>query len=167
MPGPQQEEQPASEWFIKTFGPLHMQERFLYYGTGGLMDPKNYTLEPWALSGGGSAKFWRWDRARWGAFGRGFISSQALAFLGFGLVLSIWDPLGRDDDAGIDELIGDIFDWGAPRTKGEAKLMAASFGVGHSIALSSSSGPVSRELGTWAVERSVSSYWYPGQGLDW
>jgi len=114
MPGydPEKEEkQPASEWFIKTFGPFHLQERFLYYGVGGLLDPKNYTLEPYLLSGGGSAAFWTWDKSRWGAFGRGFMQSQAIAFFGVGLLGAIFDPLGRDDDAGIDEIIGDVYDW--------------------------------------------------------
>jgi hypothetical protein len=114
MVAPQEEEQPASEWLIKTFGPFHMQERFLYYGTGGLMDPKNYTLEPWVLSGRGSAAFWTWDKTRWSAFGRGFAQSQAIAFFGIGLLGAIFDPLGRDDDAGLDEIWGDIYDWGLP-----------------------------------------------------
>ena len=58
--------------------------RFMYYGTGGLMDPKNYTVAPWSLSGGGSAAFWKWDKTRWGAFGRGVLQSQLVAFAGMG-----------------------------------------------------------------------------------
>ena len=70
--------------------------RFMYYGTGGLIDPKNYTVEPWALSGGGSAAFWRWNRQRWKAFGKGVLKSQSLAFVGMGVVGAIWNPLDRD-----------------------------------------------------------------------
>jgi hypothetical protein len=136
---PEEETQPAGTWILKTFGPFQAQERFLFYGTGGLLDPKNYTLEPYALSGGGSAKFWAWDKARWASFGKGFLQSQAIAFFGVGVIGAIFDPLGRDDDAGLDEVWGDIFEWVEP--SGE-----------HS-------------LSTWAVERSVSPYWYPGQGL--
>lgn len=161
------EVQPASEWFLKTFSPLHFQQRFLYYGTGGLYDPKNYTLEPYLLSGAGDARFWRWDKARWAGFGRGFIQSQLIAFGAFGLIGAIWDPLGRDEGAGLDELVGDIFDWGIPESKAEAKDMATGFAVGHSIAITTSSGPISNAGGVWAVERSVSPYWYPGQGLNW
>ncbi len=85
-------------------------ERFLYYGTGGLMDPKNYTLEPWALSGGGSAAFWKWNKTRWAAFGKGVLTSQSVAFAGMGMVGAIFDPLGYNE-GGLDELIGDVYDW--------------------------------------------------------
>jgi hypothetical protein len=140
---PEEETQPAGTWILKTFGPFHAQERFLFYGTGGLMDPKNYTVEPYVLSGSGSAAFWTWDKARWASFGKGFLRSQSIAFFGVGVIGAIFDPLGRDDDAGLDEVWGDIFDWGVPRDMDSA----------------------SRSLSTWAVERSSSPYWYPGQGL--
>ena len=84
--------------------------RFMYYGTGGLIDPKNYTVEPWALSGGGSAAFWRWDRARWGAFGRGVLKSQSIAFVGMGVVGAVWDPLDYNE-GGLDEHIGSLPEW--------------------------------------------------------
>ncbi len=115
MPGPQTEEPLNWGWFQRTFNPFLGQQRFATYGSGGLLDPKNYTIEPYAYSGGGSAAFWRWDRARWGTFGMGFIASQAVAFLGVGLIGMIFDPLGIDDDAGMDEIWGDVFDWGVPR----------------------------------------------------
>jgi hypothetical protein len=75
------------------------------------MDPKNYTLEPYVLSGGGDARFWRWDKARWSSFGKGFVKSQSIAFLGVGIFGAIFDPLGKDEGAGMDEIWGDIYDW--------------------------------------------------------
>ncbi len=85
-------------------------DRFMYYGTGGLIDPKNYTVEPWAISGGGSAAFWRWDRHRWAAFGKGVLLSQSIAFVGMGVVGAIWDPLDYTD-GGLDEHIGSLPEW--------------------------------------------------------
>ena len=109
------------EWAINTFGfNMNSQERFLYYGTGGLLDPKNYTLEPWVFSGRGSIAFWRWDAARWAAFGEGMLISQSVAFVGVGILGAIFDPLGKFEGEGMDEVWGDIFDWGAPRSKEEA-----------------------------------------------
>lgn len=114
-------------WALRTFSPVHgsFQERFLLYGAGGMLDPKNYTAEPWALSGGGSIRFWQWDKARWRAFGRGFQTSQTFAFFGVGLLGAVFDPLGLDDDAGLDDIWGDIFDWGVPESKAELKTVMA------------------------------------------
>ncbi len=85
-------------------------DRFLYYGTGGLYDPKNYTIEPWLLGGGtvGTTRA-AWTRPTLAGFGRGLILSQAIAFVGFGLVGAVFDPLDRNE-GGLDEHIGSLHD---------------------------------------------------------
>lgn len=98
-------------WFLRTFGPLHGQDTFATYGAGGMVDPKNYTLEPYVISGRGTTAFWTWNRARWGAFGMGFLASQAFALLGVGTIGMIFDPFGISEDSGMDEIWGDVFDW--------------------------------------------------------
>ncbi len=84
-------------------------ERFLYYGAGGMLDPKNYTIEPWVLGGGSLTK-----APTMAGFARGFLISQAFAFAGVGLVGAIFDPLeqfeGGLDDHGFPSLI-DANDW--------------------------------------------------------
>jgi len=82
----------------------NFNERFVYYGTGGLLDPKNYTVEPWLL-GGGSVGFHRsqWARPTLAGFGRGFLLSQTIAFVGVGVVGAVWDPLETFEGEGLDE----------------------------------------------------------------
>lgn len=85
-------------------------DRFAYYGTGGLYDPKNYTIEPWLL-GGGTVGVTRgaWSRPTLYGFGRGFLLSQGFAFLGVGLIGAIFDPLDHNE-GGLDEYIGSLHD---------------------------------------------------------
>jgi len=85
----------------------NFNERFAYYGTGGLYDPKNYTIEPWLLGGGTVG----WSRSAWTApsaagFGRGFVLSQAIAVFGVGLIGAVWDPLEKFEGEGLDDTIG-------------------------------------------------------------
>lgn len=82
----------------------NFNERFLYYGTGGLLDPKNYTIEPWIL-GGGTVGFTKtaWSRPTLLGFGRGFLLSQTLAFVGVGVIGAVWDPLEQFPNEGLDE----------------------------------------------------------------
>lgn len=86
-------------------------DRFFYYGTGGLYDPKNYTIEPWLL-GGGRVGLSRsaWRAPTLSGFARGFLLSQSVAFIGLGLVGAILDPLDRGE-GGLDEHIGSVYDW--------------------------------------------------------
>ena len=101
-------EQPDRPWYHVRHDDF--SERFFYYGTGGLLDPKNYTVEPFYLSGGGSLAFWKWNRSRWAAFGRGVAISQTAAFIGVGLLGAIFDPLDKNE-GGLDEHIGSVYDW--------------------------------------------------------
>ena len=82
----------------------NFNERFAYYGTGGLYDPKNYTVEPWLL-GGGTVGWTRsaWSRPTLAGFGRGFLLSQSLAFFGVGVIGAVWDPLEKFEGEGLDE----------------------------------------------------------------
>ena len=55
-----------------------------------MLDPKNYTIEPWIL-GGGTIKPLKPPTLA--GFARGFLLSQTIAFAGVGLVGAIFDPL--------------------------------------------------------------------------
>lgn len=103
---PEQQERADRGWLA------NFNERFIRYGTGGLWDPKNYTVEPWLLGGGTIG----WTRAAWSrptlaGFGHGLLLSQTIAFLGVGTIGAVWDPLewypdqGLDDDLGVPTLI--------------------------------------------------------------
>jgi len=85
----------------------NFNERFLYYGTWGLWDPKNYTIEPWFLGGGtiGWSKS-AWSKPTLAGFGRGLLLSQTIAFVGVGFVGGVWDPLEQFPDEGLDDTLG-------------------------------------------------------------
>ena len=88
----------------------NFRDRFLYYGTGGLLDPK-MPVEAYVFGRGSTQGIT--TRAGWSSLGfRGFAlgasASLSLAVLGAGFVGAIFDPLSYNE-GGVDDFIYPVF----------------------------------------------------------